>query len=250
MADKEKKKHSTEPVKEGNTDEVSQEAIDRTVSEIENADSYNNENVMTEKAAADGRSDAKRGSEEIQDELGKARAQAKEMYERYLRSAADLDNYRKRMTKEAQESRKFANEELIKALIPTVDNLERALAHSEGSSDSGAFLEGIKMVHKQFMDTLEKFGVEQIDSLGKPFDPNFHQALMQVKTDEFPPNTVVSEVTKGYLLAGRLIRPSMVGVSVREGQQPAQGSPWGDEDFHKEEDVPDKNNGDTIDDEE
>ncbi len=104
------------------------------------------------------------------------------------------------------------------------------------------------MVYKQLMDTLAKFGVEQIASLGKPFDPNFHQALMQVKTDESPPNTVVSEVTKGYLLNGRLIRPSMVGVSVREGRQPAEGSPWGDEEFREEQDVPDEDNGDTMDD--
>jgi len=154
------------------------------------------------------------------------------------------------MAQEAEENRKFANEELIKAVIPTIDNLERAIAHSENNAEAGALLEGIKMVYKQLTDTLAKFGVEQIESLGKPFDPNFHQALMQVKTNESPPNTVVTEVTKGYLLNGRLIRPSMVGVAVREGNQPEQESPWGDEELRQEEEVPDTNDGDTIDDSE
>jgi len=244
MPDKEKKKRSEEPAKEDYNDEVSGEAIDRTVSEIENSDTGNGKEAKTDRAdagqsTADGRPDAQKGPDDLQEELDKARAQSKEMYERYLRSAADLDNFRKRVIKETEESRKFANEELIKALIPIVDNLERALAHSEGNSDPGALVEGVKMVHKQFMDTLVKFGVEQIVSLGRPFDPNFHQALMQVKTNESPPNTVVSEVTKGYLLNGRLIRAAMVGVSVREEQESAEGSPWGDEEFREEEDVPD-----------
>ncbi len=247
MADKEKKKHAAEPVKEGYADEVSQEAIDRTVSEIENAESSDTGQEMTGPDHPERPGDEK-GPAKLRDELDTARAQAREMHERYLRSAADLDNFRKRAIKETEENRKFANEELIKALIPTVDNLERALAHSEGNSDLDALLEGIRMVHKQFMDTLVKFGVEQIVSLGKPFDPNFHQALMQVKTNDAPPNTVVSEVTKGYLLNGRLIRPSMVGVSVREGRHPAEKSPWGDEELREGQDVPDRTDGDTIDD--
>jgi molecular chaperone GrpE len=201
-----------------------------------------------EHSAAKGRKDDHKGRHDPAEELKKAKEEAKEAYERYLRCAADLDNFKKRMIKETEEYRKFANEELIKALLPTVDNLERALAHSEGSSDPGALLEGVRMVHKQFMDTLAKFGVERIVSLGKTFDPNFHQALMQVKTNESPPNTVVTEVTKGYLLAGRLIRPSMVGVSMRENDQPPEKSPWGDEEFREGEDVPDKKSGDTIDD--
>jgi molecular chaperone GrpE len=252
MSDKEKKRHDAEPGKEGESNEVSREAIDRTVSEIENADSPDRKKAVSEQ---DGReehvgkdkADDKKTKQRLGDELEKARAEAKELQERYLRSAADLENFKKRMAKEAEENRKFANEDLIKAVIPTIDNLERAIAHSEGPADPGALLEGIKMIYKQFTDTLVKFGVEQIASLGKPFDPNFHQALMQVKTNESPPNTVVNEVTKGYLLNGRLIRPSMVGVSVREGDQPAKESPWGDEELKEEQDVPEKEDGDTID---
>jgi molecular chaperone GrpE len=253
MSDKEKKRHETDPAKE--VDEVSREAIDRTVSEIEGSDSGDSEMSAPEQDSPEGyvvkdRSDEKKAKQRIGDELEKARAEAKEMHERYLRSAADLENFKKRIAKEAEENRKFANEELIKAMIPTIDNLERAIAHGEGNADSGALLDGIRMVCKQFIDTLARFGVEQIASLGKPFDPNFHQALMQVKTDQAPPNTVVTEVTKGYLMAGRLIRPSMVGVSVRETDDGPQESPWGNEELQQEQDVPDKKDGDTIDDSE
>jgi molecular chaperone GrpE len=243
MPDK-KKKHPEEPVREDYGDEVSEEEIDKTVSEIESADTGGDKDEKsaragTEEISEEEGSGTDYGPEDLQDELDRARAQSKEMYERYLRSVADLDNFKKRVMKETEENRKYANEELIKSLIPTVDNLERALAHSEGNSDASALVEGIKMVHKQFMDTLAKFGVEQIVSLGRPFDPNFHQALMQVKTNDSPPNTVVSEVTKGYLLNGRLVRPAMVGVSAREDRESAEESPWGDEEYREEEDVPD-----------
>lgn len=255
MTDKEKKRHEAEPGRESESDEVSREAIDRTVSEIEDADSADTEKTAAERDGDEGhtgkdKSDDKKAKQRPGDELEKARAEAKQMHERYLRSAADLENFKKRMQREAEENRKYANEELIKAVIPTIDNLERAITHSEGNAESEALLEGIRMVCRQLTDTLAKFGVEQIVALGKPFDPNFHQALMQVKTNQSPPNTVVTEVSKGYLLNGRLIRPSMVGVSVQEGDETPQESPWGNEEFQQEQDVPDKENGDTIDDSE
>ncbi len=253
MADKDKKGHHPEPGKGPYTDEVSQETIDEMVSEIEGdgaADETDTDGgpTMDRHGAGKGRKDDHRGRHEPGDEIAKAKEEAREAYERYLRAAADLDNFKKRMLKETEEFRKFANEELIKTLLPTVDNLERAIAHGEGNSDPAALMEGIRMVHKQLMDTLTKFGVEPIDSLGKTFDPNFHQALMQVKTNESPPNTVVTEITKGYLMNGRLIRPSMVGVSARQGDGPGQESPWGNEEFQDEEDVPNAKNGDPIDD--
>ncbi len=255
MTDKEKKRHDAEREREGESDEVSREAIDRTVSEIEGADPGDDRNAAPghdghEGHGAKDKSDDKKSKQRLGDELEKAQAEAKELHERYLRSAADLENFKKRMLKEVDENRKYANEELIKAMIPTIDNLERAITHSEGSADQDALLEGIRMVYRQFTDALAKFGVEQIASLGKPFDPNVHQALMQVKTNQSPPNTVVTEVTKGYLLNGRLIRPSMVGVSVREDNETPQESPWGDEELRQEQDVSDKNDGDTIDDSE
>jgi molecular chaperone GrpE len=255
MADRDKKGHHAEPTKDAyaDTDEVSQEAIDRTVSEIEGGGPGERADAPDDTSSkghhsASARKDDHRARHDPAEELKKAREEAKESYDRYLRSVAELDNFKKRMTKETEEYRKYANEELIKALLPSVDNLERALAHGEGNSDPAALLEGVRMVHKQLMDTLEKFGVERIASLGKPFDPNFHQALMQVKTNESPPNTVVTEVTKGYILNGRLIRPAMVGVSVRESGGDPTESPWGNEEFGEGEEVPERKDGNTIDD--
>jgi molecular chaperone GrpE len=170
-------------------------------------------------------------------DLKTSREEAKKNYDLYVRSLAELDNFKKRITKEAEDNRKFANEDLIKALIPVIDNLDRALSHGEDEQNSGAILEGVKMVHKQLMDALVKYGVQEVAALGEPFDPNFHQALMQVKTNASPPNTVVSEISKGYLLNGRLIRPSMVGVSVKDEDAPqkdpdaSEDSPWGDEEY-------------------
>ena len=249
MTDKEKKRHDAEPVREGDTDEVSREAIDRTVSEIEGVDPADSRKAAAEQ---DGHEEHgvkdKSGDKEIK---AAARRRTRKGTGRGEGDCTSATSVRRRISiisrsvciKETDENRKYANEELIKAMIPTVDNLERAITHSEGNADQDALLEGIRMVYKQFIDTLAKFGVEQIASLGKPFDPNLHQALMQVKTNESPPNTVVTEVTKGYLLNGRLIRPSMVGVSVREGNETPQESPWGDEELRKSKTSPTKTTG-------
>jgi molecular chaperone GrpE len=124
--------------------------------------------------------------------------------------------------REQTESYKYANEDIIKALLPVVDNLERALSHGEDNSNADALIEGVGMVLKQLVEVLEKFGVKSIDALGEPFDPNYHEAMMRVETEEDPPNTVVNEMTKGYLLHDRLIRPSVVGVSVGKPEAPTE----------------------------
>jgi molecular chaperone GrpE len=218
--------------------EISSEEIENTVSEIEQAGHGRGDETEGREAPGEKATAGDAGTDALAGDLETARREAKENYDKYLRSAAEFDNYRKRIQKETEEARRFANEELIKALIPVVDNLERAIIHVEEGSDSGPLLDGVKMIHKQFMDVLAKHGVEQVVAIGKPFDPNFHQALMQVKTNDAPPNTVVSEVTKGYLLSGRLIRPSMVGVSVAGEKQGAEGGGeaageklWGNEEY-------------------
>jgi molecular chaperone GrpE len=223
--------------------EVSPEEIEKTVSEIEKAQGDGNRAAE----GLEGPDEEQNGNEGARDvlasDLEKARGEAKDNYEKYLRTAAEFDNYKKRIQKETEEARRYANEELIKALIPVVDNLERAIIHVEEGSDSGPLLDGVKMIHKQFMDVLAKYGVQEVVAVGKPFDPNFHQALMQVKTNDAPPNTVVSEVTKGYLLSGRLIRPSMVGVSVAGEEKGSGGDKaageivWGNEEYSADEDA-------------
>jgi len=138
-------------------------------------------------------------------------------------SAAEFENFKKRMDRERSDSIRFANEELIKQLLPIVDNLERALAHAEEVGADEAMIEGVNMVHKQFIDALEKFGITRVEAMEKPFDPNYHEAMMQVETNEHPPNTVVMEMAKGYMLHDRLIRPAIVGVSKTTGDSTKPG---------------------------
>ncbi len=161
-------------------------------------------------------------AEKIRAELDKARAETHEYKDRYLRLYAETENFKKRMNREAVEQGKFANEGLIKAIIPVLDNLERAISHAEGApgnqggqagQGSDAMVEGVRMVAKQLMDVLTKFGVTQVESVGKPFDPNKQQAMMQVETTEHEPGTVVEEFQKGYFLNDRIIRPAMVTVA-------------------------------------
>lgn len=154
--------------------------------------------------------------EKIRTELDKARAEAHDYKDRYLRLYAETENFKKRMNREVVEQGKFANESLIKEIIPVLDNLERAISHADGApADQGndAMVDGVRMVAKQLMDVLAKFGVTQVESVGKPFDPNKQQAMMQVETTDYEPGTVVEEFQKGYFLNDRIIRPAMVTVA-------------------------------------
>lgn len=145
-------------------------------------------------------------------ELEKMRAEAKESHDKYLRLYAETENYKKRMNRDAVEGQKYYNEGIIKELLPVMDNLDRALSHA-GEDDP--LIEGVRMVKKQFMDVLAKFGVTQVESIGLPFDPEKQQAIMQVETEDYEPGTVVEEFQKGYFLNERILRPAMVTVAKR-----------------------------------
>lgn len=137
-----------------------------------------------------------------------------DLYERYLRIAADFDNYKKRITKEKNDLVAYGNEELIKALLNVIDNLERALKHKESERTNKSLIEGVDLVYKQFLSILEKFGLERINAdKGSKFDPNYHQAVEHIESQDITPGLVVNEMIKGYLLKERLLRPSMVAVS-------------------------------------
>ena len=127
--------------------------------------------------------------------------------------AADFDNYKKRAVKEKEEWTKFANEDLIKATLPFIDNLERAVNHAEKVEDTGVLIEGVRLTIQQLLRSLNKFGLSSFDSVGKPFDPAVHEAILVVPTDQHEPNQVVEEFQKGYLLNDRLLRPASVSVS-------------------------------------
>ncbi len=139
--------------------------------------------------------------------------EAKTNYDRLLRQAAEFDNFKKRTLKEREESIRFANEGLIRDLLPVVDNLERAVSHAQSNSDANLLLEGVKMVLKGLLNVLSKHGVSSIGAVGLPFDPLKHEAMVQLESSEHEPNTVIEEHHKGYLLNNRLLRPSLVTVA-------------------------------------
>ena len=206
---------------EDHGDEVASEEIDKAISEAEMA---GNDTTPDDSGATEsGDSEADSSSAVSSEEFEKLKAEAQENHDRYLMSAAEFENFKKRMDRERSDSIRFANEELIKQLLPIVDNLERALAHAEEVGADEAMIEGVNMVHKQFIDALEKFGITRVEAMEKPFDPNYHEAMMQVETNEHPPNTVVMEMAKGYMLHDRLIRPAIVGVSKTTGDSTKPG---------------------------
>ncbi len=147
--------------------------------------------------------------EELSVELEKLREENSQLFSRLQRAHADFDNYRKRVKTERQEWANQALCDLIKELLPVIDNLERA-KQAEGTADS--LLAGVDLVYKQFLSVLEKQGLCQIEACGKEFDPNFHHAIMQVECEE-DENTVVEELQKGYRLGDRVLRASMVKVA-------------------------------------
>lgn len=133
--------------------------------------------------------------------------------DRVLRLSAEFENYKKRKQRELDEFKKFANETVFRQLLTVVDNLERAILSAEEVSDDGGLLEGVKLTYKDIIKLFETFNVKPVEAEKKPFDPNFHQAVNQEGTDEFPENTVTTVLQKGYLLHDRLLRPAMVVVS-------------------------------------
>jgi molecular chaperone GrpE len=153
--------------------------------------------------------------EEEDSEAGDLPMELEELNEKYLRLAAEFENFKRRALKERQELHNFANENLIKELLPTVDNLERAVGHArqEDGGDAKNLLEGIELTYRSLMQALEKLGVEGIDPEGEPFDPKLHEAIRQVSSDEHGTGVVMEVFQKGYLLKNRLIRAALVAVS-------------------------------------
>jgi molecular chaperone GrpE len=145
-------------------------------------------------------------------ELEKWKKQSEEHYEMFLRARADLENYRRRARKEVEEAARYAAVPLAEALLPVLDNLERALAAGENSGGE-AFYEGVEMVYRQLLQVLSEAGLSPIEAVGKPFDPHLHNAVMQTETDEYEPGTVVEELQRGYRFKDRVLRPTMVKVS-------------------------------------
>jgi molecular chaperone GrpE len=147
------------------------------------------------------------------DPVAEAKAEALRFKDQWMRSAADFDNFRKRSRKELEDTRKAGREELLKDLLPVFDNLERAMTSAERATEVKPVSDGLKMVLRQFTDTLGRSGITKVPTVGNLFDPSLHEAIQQVESDEHPPGTVVAEVQPGYLQGDRLVRAAMVVVA-------------------------------------
>lgn len=178
----------------------------------EEEESPETEEVKSE-AETEKKTTRKRKQPKWKEELEKARAEAAEKHERLLRLAAEFENYKKRVNREFASLIKTANEALITQMLPVLDNFERALNHAKGTDDFDSFRKGVEMIYSQFQDVLKKQGLQPIEAVGKPFDPNYHEAMMQVDSDKHGPDTVVEELEKGYTLNNKVIRHTRVIVS-------------------------------------
>ena len=171
-----------------------------------------NLNPETEQPEQDSQAEANQaGAGELQKRIQELEAQLKEKESKYVYLYADFENYKKRMTKERSDLIKFGWESVARDLLGVVDNLERALTHAPQGVDKN-WMQGIEMVLSQFKSALEKQGVQPVETVGQPFDPNFHEALGQ-EPSPLPEGTITQEHGRGYTLHGRLLRPARVVLS-------------------------------------
>lgn len=187
--------------------EISEEPVsDNTNQETEDDNSEKNEKKK-------GMFDNLFGKEEI----SKLKTENEELKNRYLRLAADFENFRKRQATERESLIKFGMEEMFKKMIEILDNFERAEKALAENDNPENIKDAFKVLYKQFDESLKKLGLEEINAQGQKFDPNLHEAVMQTPSDENEEDTVITELQKGYKYANKVIRPSMVNVSVKQG---------------------------------
>jgi len=152
------------------------------------------------------------------------RARVEELDERLLRTLADFENFRKRAAQRQCDLIQSANDRLIGELLEVMDNFERALHHAEEDNNEDVVRQGMELIHGQIKEILGRYRVRPIDALGKPFDPAYHEALMEVKSDEYEAGTIAIEMTKGYMIGDRVLRHSKVGVSRGQADEDVSNS--------------------------
>lgn len=188
--------------------------------EIENVEEIKSENNPFASDNVDTQTNDKKESTEddsqITDEISSLKAELDKINNQYVRLAADFDNYRKRQMQEREALLKYGAEETLKKMIEALDNIDRAKASVENVDDVNTVKDSYNIVFKQIYDVLGKIGLEVIDTQDKEFDPNLHEAVMQTPTSEYPENTIIAELQKGYKLGDRVLRPSLVNVAVSE----------------------------------
>jgi molecular chaperone GrpE len=156
---------------------------------------------------------------DMEERVESLKKEAAENHDRMLRVAAEFENYKKRAAREMNDFRKFANENFVKAMLPVIDNLDRAIESSSDDKNANtSVVEGVNMTLKEILKVFEEFSVKPFESLGKTFDPSLHQAVMQQEAETYPENTVLKELQKGYMIHDRLLRPAMVVVSKKKAE--------------------------------
>tara|TARA_B100000315_G_scaffold45852_2_gene40665 strand:- start:13450 stop:14070 length:621 start_codon:yes stop_codon:yes gene_type:complete len=148
------------------------------------------------------------------EDLPALETELKETKDKHLRVAAEFENFKKRAARERSESIKFANERILRDFLLIIDNLERALHHAKEGTEGGSLGQGVELVYKECTDLLTRFNVTPVAGVGTQFDPEVHQAVSRVETEEYQENTVSDELQKGYRLHDRLLRPALVTVVV------------------------------------
>jgi len=150
----------------------------------------------------------------MNEELERLRRQAEENYNKYLRAQADFDNFRRRSRSEKEELVKYASMKLIEQLLPVIDNFSRAIESSKEARDFDSLAKGVEMIFRQLENVLAQEGLKAMETVGQPFNPEFHQAVAQVESEEHEEGIVVEELQKGYFLKDKVLRPAMVKVSM------------------------------------
>jgi len=154
----------------------------------------------------------------LEEKLEAEQEKSKEYLNRLKYLQADFENYRKRVEKETQEAVQRSNERLVACLIDIMDDLENAISAGETTENKDALLDGIKMVHKNLDKLLEKEGLERLECVGRPFDPNLHEVLVQVPTNNHESGTVLEEARKGFMFRGKVLRPSIVKIACEDSE--------------------------------
>jgi len=148
----------------------------------------------------------------LEEENALLKQQLAEKQDSLLRAMADFDNFRRRTRQEMEEIRRIALEEFLRSLLRVMDNFERAMQAAEESQSFDKLMEGVQLTYRQLQSLLREAGVQPIEAVGKPFDPNFHEAVQRVESPEHPDETVLEEVERGYMIQSRVLRPSRVKV--------------------------------------
>jgi molecular chaperone GrpE len=174
-------------------------------------------------AAAEASAPGEESAETLRSERDARARDATEAHERYLRTLADFENFRRRTGREREDWRRQAQEALLREILPALDNFDRALAAPPAPGADPAFRTGVELIHRDFLAALERLGVRPFSAVGQPFDPTRHEAVGRVERTDVDDQTVVVEPLRGYLLQERVLRPAQVVVAVHPAAAPAGG---------------------------